>query len=148
MSAVSRSGIRLKIEKSVNPDLKKAFVEYAKWLRMEYDFPIRVPVYVKAKKKITTINEAEVSASFFAPFCKKDEPYIRIATGDYEELVAEFGREGAIFTTLNSLSHELQHYYQWLDDEEYNEGVVIEGAIELTTEYIKWLDDNNKLVFL
>ncbi|EFR85751.1 conserved hypothetical protein, partial [Listeria monocytogenes FSL F2-208] len=41
MSAVSRSGIRLKIEKSVNPDLKKAFVEYAKWLRMEYDFPIR-----------------------------------------------------------------------------------------------------------
>ncbi|EFR85749.1 conserved hypothetical protein, partial [Listeria monocytogenes FSL F2-208] len=98
--------------------------------------------------KITTINKAEVSASFFAPFCKKDEPYIRIATGDYEELVAEFGREGAIFTTLNSLSHELQHYYQWLDDEEYNEDVVIEGAIELTTEYIKWLDDNNKLVFL
>ncbi|EFR83045.1 TPR repeat-containing protein, partial [Listeria monocytogenes FSL F2-208] len=55
-----RKGIRLKIEESVQLELKTAFKDYAKWLRKEYDFPIRVPVYVKAKKKITTINKAEV----------------------------------------------------------------------------------------
>ncbi|MBC1479737.1 hypothetical protein HB981_07080 [Listeria seeligeri] len=144
MSELFRTGIRLKIEKLVHPDLKRAFIEYAKWLRMEYDFPIRVPVYVKAKETITTSNKEEISASFFAPFCKEDEPYIRIATGDYEELDADVGREDAIFATLNSLSHELQHYHQWIDDEEVAE----EGAVELTTEYINWLDDNNKLNFV
>ncbi|WP_234288932.1 hypothetical protein [Listeria ivanovii] len=143
MSKLFRTGTRLKIERTVHPDLKRAFIEYAKWIRMEYDFPIRVPVYVKARETITTSNKEEVSASFFAPFCKEDEPYIRIATGDYEKLVAEVGREDAIFATLNSLSHELQHYYQWIDEEELDEDVAEEGSVELTTEYIKWLDNNH-----
>ncbi|ENI8316032.1 hypothetical protein ABZZ05_000592 [Listeria monocytogenes] len=36
-----RKGIRLKIEESVQLELKTAFKDYAKWLRKEYDFPIR-----------------------------------------------------------------------------------------------------------
>ncbi len=43
-----RKGIRLKIEESVQLELKTAFKDYAKWLRKEYDFPIRVTVYIKA----------------------------------------------------------------------------------------------------
>lgn len=122
-----RKGLRLKIEESVQLELKTAFKDYAKWLRKEYDFPIRVIVYIKARKTIRISNSEEVSALFFAPFCKEEEPYIRIATGNYEELVEEFGEEGAVFSTLNSLSHELQHYYQWIDDAELDEDIAVEG---------------------
>lgn len=44
-----RKGIRLKIEESVQLELKTAFKDYTKWLRKEYDFPIRVTVYIKAR---------------------------------------------------------------------------------------------------
>ncbi|EME1037355.1 hypothetical protein [Listeria monocytogenes] len=44
-----RKDLRLKIEESVQLELKTVFKDYAKWLRKEYDFPIRVTVYIKAR---------------------------------------------------------------------------------------------------
>ncbi|EAD2030190.1 hypothetical protein Y843_03370 [Listeria monocytogenes] len=45
-----RKDLRLKIEESVQLELNTAFKDYAKWLRKEYDFPIRVTVYIKGKQ--------------------------------------------------------------------------------------------------
>ena len=39
--------------------------------------------------------------------------------------------------TLNSISHELQHYYQWVEDLEFDEEEAEEGAFELTIEYLE-----------
>ncbi|GAC41990.1 hypothetical protein [Paenibacillus popilliae] len=39
--------------------------------------------------------------------------------------------------TLQSLAHELQHYYQWLDDDEFLEDEAEEGAGELIREYLE-----------
>lgn len=47
------------------------------------------------------------------------------------------GRRETMLTILNSLSHELQHDYQWINDEELVEDGVNEGAKELTWEYIE-----------
>ncbi|WP_239256998.1 hypothetical protein [Listeria ilorinensis] len=76
------------------------------------------------------------SGTFFGPYEKTEEPYIRIATGDFQLLKKEEGVFQAAFTILNTLSHEIQHYYQWLDDEEFDEEIAINGAAELTEEYI------------
>ena len=43
-------------------------------------------------------------------------PYIRIATGDYEELVEEYGDEDAMWATLSVFAHELTHYYQHINN--------------------------------
>ncbi|WP_157831116.1 MULTISPECIES: hypothetical protein [Bacillaceae] len=51
------------------------------------EFPIRVVVTDSQLKTRDTRELA--SATFFAPYDKTVEPYIRIATGDYEELVSE-----------------------------------------------------------
>lgn len=138
----SRSGIRIVNDAKVSPLMKDAFLAYARWLRKNYDFPQRVVVYVKHSNSIKTANDGEVAATFFAPFDKSDEPYIKIAAGDFKELKMKVGVFQAIFSTLNSLSHELQHYYQWLDDDEFDEQVAIDGAEELTYEYLDSYKEN------
>jgi hypothetical protein len=72
-----------------------------------------------------------VSATFFAPFDKCVEPYIRVATGDYLELLEKNGQDNALAAFLGSIAHEMGHYYQWIDDLELDE----EGA-ENNREYM------------
>lgn len=111
-----RSGLRLRFDKDVNPEVKRACKEFARWLRTEYYFPIRVPVYIKSKEKIKAMDGELVSATFFQPVNRYDEPYIRISTGDYEELLFKRGKDNALAAILCSIAHELTHYYQWIND--------------------------------
>lgn len=110
-----RTGIRFRYDKSVNPEVKRACSQFAVWLRSEYHFPLRVVVYVKGTKTIKTKDGEKVVGSFFEPFSYTDEPYIRIATGDYGELISELGKDNALATILMCLTHELTHYYQWIN---------------------------------
>jgi len=55
------------------------------------------------------------SASFVSPLDRNEEPYIRIATGDYPALKRECGRDDALAAFINSLSHEIVHYRQWVE---------------------------------
>jgi hypothetical protein len=88
------------------------------------EFPIRVVVYLKKDYQIKTLDSKEkVSATFFAPYEKNIEPYIRVATGDYEELLSERGEENAIFAILNSIAHEIIHYRQWLKNSDLDEEI-------------------------
>lgn len=131
----NRTGLRIRSEQGVHPEVRRACLEFAKWLRMEFEFPIRVPVYLKKSNQIkNTFTQELVSATFFAPYDKEQEPYIRIATGDYMELVQELGQDDALASILNSIAHELGHYYQWIDDEELEE-----ESAEDTADYIMHL---------
>ena len=49
-----RSGLRFRFTSDVNTEVREACLKFGKWLRKEYFFPIRVPVYVKGKKYIDT----------------------------------------------------------------------------------------------
>ena len=40
-----RTGLRLKSDKDVDSEVKRACKEFCKWLRTKYVFPIRVPIY-------------------------------------------------------------------------------------------------------
>ena len=110
-----RTGIRFRYEKSVHSEVKRACSQFAIWLRTQYYFPLRVVVYVKGAKYIKTKDGENVVGSFFEPFSYLDEPYIRIATGDYDELTSVWGDDNALASILLSLAHELTHYYQWIN---------------------------------
>lgn len=111
-----RSGIRFRYEKTVHPEVKRACSQFAVWLRTQYCFPLRVLVYVKGAKTIRSKDGDSVVGSFFEPFSYLDEPYIRIATGDYEKLTSKLGEDSALASILLSLAHELTHYYQWINN--------------------------------
>jgi hypothetical protein len=136
-----RQGLRIRCEQGVHADVRKVCLQFAKWLRENFEFPIRVVIYLKRAYQIRNRYTKElVSATFFAPFEKDVESYIRIATGDYEELLGQLGEESALLSYLYSIGHELGHYYQWIDDTELDEDEADNNAnyiLELYRENIE-----------
>ena len=93
-----------------------ACLRFCAWLRTEYFFPIRIPIYFKQAARIKAMDGELVSATFFEPVNRQDEPYARIATGDYQQLKEKIGRDNALASILLSVAHELTHYFQWIND--------------------------------
>ena len=112
---VRRTGLRFRYDNTVDPEVKRACAQFAGWLRSEYQFPLRIVVYVKGTKTIRAKDGDTVVGTFFEPFLYEDEPYIRLATGDYNELVYTLGKDNALASILLSLAHELTHYFQWIN---------------------------------
>jgi hypothetical protein len=112
-----------------------ALVRYARWLRRNYDFPVRVPVYLRPSDHLVTREGHRASASFFAPFDLRVEPYIRIATGDYPALRRQNGRDDALAQFICSLNHELIHYWQWLETGDVWEAGVVVRATGMLRRY-------------
>ncbi|WP_409292707.1 hypothetical protein [Peribacillus sp. SCS-37] len=127
-----RRGLRIRCDEGLEPEIRRACLEFASWLRNEFEFPIRVVVYIKKDDQIKNTTTKElVSGTFFAPFDKKGEPYIRVAAGDYNRVLKAAGRDEALAVILGTIAHELGHYYQWVDGKDLNE----EGA-ENNSEYL------------
>lgn len=111
-----RCGLRVRFDKDVDPEVKRAIKDCISWLRSEYIFPKRVRVYIKADRRIKAQRGDLVCGTFWRPADRGVEPYIRIATGDYRELLVERGKDNALAAILWALFHELTHYFQWLND--------------------------------
>ena len=111
-----RSGLRVRYEKNVDPEVSQAIKSFAAWLRKEYKFPKRVVVYVKGDRRIKSMYGEYVCDTFFRPGDRNVEPYARIATGDYPELLEEIGRDNALAAILFHIARELTCYFQWLND--------------------------------
>lgn len=132
-------GLRIRGHRG-HPDVRAAVLRFATWLRTVEAYPVRVPVYLSLHPRLRTIDGQIVSASFFAPYDPTVEPYIRIATGDYSELVAEFGRDDALAMFLNSLAHELVHYRQWIETGNTTEYGVVVRARNVVDRYALTVD--------
>lgn len=111
-----RSGLRLCFQKDVDLEVKRAFRDFALWLRREYAFPKRINIYVKSQRRIKALEGDLVCGTFFRPADRDKEPYVRIATGDYPDLLEEEGHDNALAALLWTVAHELTHYFQWLND--------------------------------
>ena len=111
-----RHGLRLRFDQDVDNEVKRACKEFCQWMRSEYYFPIRVSVYLKSSHKIKAQDGELVYGTFFGPFDRYEEPYIRVSTGDYKELMHKSGKDNALAAILVSIAHELTHYFQWVND--------------------------------
>ncbi len=118
---VKRNGLRLRSLKGVDPEVRRACLDFCKWLRKNIYFPVRIVIYLKKDYRLRNLAGEFVSATFFAPYDKNVEPYIKIATGDFCELEKEWGRDRALAAYLNSIAHEIIHYIQWLNDLPFDE---------------------------
>ncbi len=111
-----RVGIRLQFDKNVDSEVKRAVIEFTKWLRSQYFFPVRVPIYFKAAVYVRTQDGDRVTAKIFEPFNKANEPYISIATGEIKDKKAFQSKDNFLAGILGSMVHELTHYFQWVND--------------------------------
>ncbi len=129
-----RTGLRMRGQRG-HPEVRRALNKYARWLRKYYAFPIRVPVYLFPSRTIITQDGVHVVASFFAPFKRDVEPLIRVSTGDYPELKRLRGRDDALAPFIESMSHEIVHYFQWLETGTISERGVIVKAQSMLRRY-------------
>lgn len=135
-----RRGLRMRGARG-RPEVRKALIRYADWLRKNYEFPIRVPVYLSPREELVSLNGELASATFFGPYDQNVEPYIRIATGDYPERRRLNGRDIAIVSYMVSLSHEVIHYQQWVRTGDMSErGVVVKARamVQAYIDEIRW----------
>ena len=149
-----RSGLRMHYCKDINSKLKMFFADFVKWLRKN-DFPMRVNVYLKETKYVKSLDGESVSATFFGPYDRLQEPYITISVGDYNDLVAKQDDFNALCNNIASLAHELTHYFQWLNDfslsQEQEERQARYYAKKIVYSYLNergydYLDELNDLV--
>lgn len=134
-----RTGLRVRGERG-HPVVRRAVIRYAVWLRTQFAFPIRVPIYLLPGPVLVTMHGVEGSASFFAPWDRREEPFIRVATGDYPQLRRERGRDNALAAFLSSVSHEVVHYRQWVETGRTWERGVERRAITLVNRYAATTD--------
>ena len=129
-----RTGIHIRGHRG-HAEVRGALVRFARWLRRTYEFPMRVPVYLSPNEFVVTGDGRECTACFFAPYERKVEPLIRIATGDYQSLKKERGRNNALACSITSLSHEVIHYQQWIGTGEVTERGVAAKAVRMLRKY-------------
>jgi len=135
----SRTGLRIRGSRG-HREVRPAILRFAAWLRRNYHFPIRVPVYLFPGEWIVTCDGERVTASFFAPWDRNVEPFIRIATGDYPSLKRARGRDNALAAILISFAHEVLHYRQWVETGEVWERGVVRQASAMVRRYAMTVD--------
>lgn len=134
-----RDGLRICGSRG-HPIVRKALIKFAAWLRLHFDFPVRVPVYLLARPYVLSQSGAKCSASFFAPDSRDDEPFIRIATGDYNILRSKRKRDDVLASFINSFAHEFVHYQRWIATGDVWERGVARRAEAILIRYCRSTD--------
>lgn len=147
-----RKGLRIRSNPNIEFEIKHSIHIFGKWMRKNFEFPIRVVVYLKEEENIVTSTGEKVSATFFALYQKNVEPYIRIATGDYEEMIRDCNEGVAVYPYLRSMAHEIVHYQQWWEDRPFDEeeaegraDSIVDQFIEQTCEEILSLGEKTNM---
>ena len=135
-----RSGLHIRGHRG-EIEVRQSLIRFARWLRLNYEFPIRVPVYLSPREFVVTGDGRECSACFFEPYNRNVEPFIRIATGDYKALKKECGRDNALAFFMTSLAHEVIHYQQWLGSGVVTERGVAAKAAGMLRRYERTIDE-------
>lgn len=132
-----RTGLRLRFEKEVDSQVRAFCIRFAKWVRKEFFFPIRLNVYIKADYRIKAMDGEYVVGTFWRPVDYNEEPYVRLATGDYQELKQKRGEEQAMWAILRTFAHELTHYMQHINGLELTP-IGEERQATMYMDYILW----------
>ncbi|EAK8386875.1 hypothetical protein CIC46_15170 [Listeria monocytogenes] len=126
------------IAKSTQRLIKKEITKYLDWLIKHYNFPLEIKIIVYNHEYIRSVMTAiQVDASFFAPFDQKETGVLRVNVGDYGNILKDNSFKDIINVLLARISRQIQYYYQWVDNSEFNEEIAEYGGRELLREYLE-----------
>ncbi|SFS64009.1 HEAT repeat domain-containing protein [Marininema halotolerans] len=136
MIVVPREGIYTRSYPEVQAQFRIPFQLFAKWIRKKRSFPIRVVVYLYKEDWIINRSGEEVAGLFFAPYDKNEEPYIKVATGDFNSIDSDCEEGMGIYAYLQVFAHEVVHYEQWLHDHPFDEEEADSKSEKMVDEFI------------
>lgn len=109
----TRGGLSLHFDCGISPDLRYLFIDFSKWLRKHYQFPVHVNVYIKNCEKIMLLDKTEAYGGF--RYFKQESAYIRIAAKAEMRVLQKYSLHDVYEMILSTLVHELTHYFQWIN---------------------------------
>lgn len=111
------TGLVIKYDKGINSDVKKAVEKLEKWLiKEECWFPVKLTIYVEKGEKVIASNGEEVYSLEYFSYDFRDDFYIKIATGDYEDILKERqNKNDALAPYIYDIIKSLTFYYQWIN---------------------------------
>ncbi len=110
-----RGGLYLHFERSVDCELRSGCMEFARWIRKRYLFPVEVNLFFVGDDQVKALDGEMTDMTFWKPDFFSEDPYGRLAVGDYLKNVKELGKESAMESVLDSMAILLTFYYQWLN---------------------------------
>lgn len=132
--------IKLYLQPSVKPLLAQKILAFLEWFEQEYEMPEKLNMTITGARHIINIEGQKVLGTCYCPNDRSKSMSIKIATGDFFEMLKKEGKENAIYRIFHSILHELQHYYQFANDWALDEDEADEVATELLYRYIEDLE--------
>ena len=137
---MKRHGIRVVVRNGVAKDVRVAVHKFIDWIRGRKEFPVRFPIYIKPNKLLIGKDGAETGAVFFEAF-DKEEPYLSVAAGDYEDWVEELGNKNdALCTILYSVAYGIACYESWIEGTKVTKGDTEKRKRKLMDAYMQDVD--------
>lgn len=139
-------GIYLHFDLEVDRDLKNEISAFLRWIRKNYKFPVKLNIRISSEYRVKTYaTNEEVCGTVFFPDSKKYNPIIRIATGDYDFLIAKQDKFSAGCIILSTIAHEITHYFQWLkdmsDNNKFSERQATYKSRQIVNKYLDYCFD-------
>ncbi|MDR2642112.1 MAG: hypothetical protein LBC74_04895 [Planctomycetaceae bacterium] len=116
-------------------EVRDCIIRFAKWIRKEKTFPVRLNVYLSPCPILTAQDGDQCVGLIRIPNNPVSFPYIRLATGDYKQRKSELGRDNALAGDLCTFCHEMIHYWQWIETDRMWENGVYRKAQYIVDQY-------------
>ncbi len=110
-----KTGLYIRFEKQVDPEVRRALLELTRWLRTRYTFPSKVIVYVYASKYVHAKDGEPVLGTCWRPGDRSAYAHVKLSTGDYPQLLEKYGKDDALASILDCELKMLTHYFQWVN---------------------------------
>ena len=144
----SDCGLRCRYQVGINYDLKMIITTFITWIRERFVFPIRVNVYFKATPYIIAQDGEKVNGTFWGPSDYTIKPFIKVSCGN-ENNTDSKSKLYSVLSVLETLAHEITHYYQWVNrlikSERQIEYQAVWYSHRIVEEYIDDLANNDVL---
>ena len=73
-------GLSTRFDRGINPDIRQCVLEFIRWIRVIYVFPVRLNLYFKNTKTIkNSITKETATATIFLPDDKQASAHSRLA---------------------------------------------------------------------
>lgn len=108
----TNQGISFHYEKGIDRELREFYLNFVKWLRSKYVFPVHITVYVLSREKVRLRNGSLQYGSF--RWYPNRSPRIKVPSKVEAALLEECSLDEVYVMILSSLVHELSHYFQWV----------------------------------
>jgi tetratricopeptide (TPR) repeat protein len=135
MNYIEQKGITIRCSREVDTKIRDICVEFTGWIRKNIALPIKVTIYVRKNYK-SRISENDIfKASFFAPYLKSDNPFIRVDVENHK--IENSDEESTILSILESIAHEIVHYVQWIEGLPFSEDEAERKSKKLVRKFLK-----------